>query len=72
MSWLSDDGDTMVLSGEEDVEELYAESSNQTLLVSVQLKQPSGLQKAQEELQRGVLAVFQKARHPEPKTLDPA
>ena len=63
MRWINDEGEVVVLSNEDDVEYLLEESSNKTLVVDVQLKQPSAMEKIKEKTQQLADALVQKAKH---------
>lgn len=59
MKWVDDAGDTFVLSNEEDVEDLLAESSNNTLVIDVHLKQPSLI----DEMKDKASQIVMRAKH---------
>ena len=59
MKWVDDAGDTFVLSGEEDFEDLRTESSNETLVINVHLKQPSVM----DEIKNKASQIVKHAKH---------
>ena len=63
MNWMNDEGEEFVLSSEDDVDDLLTESTNQTLVIDVKLKQPSLMETAKESATQFAMSLVQKAKH---------